>query len=97
MRKSQPRRGRYFVYLVQCVDGTYYSGSTNNLDARIRLHNAGNGAKYLRGRGPVNLVYAKEYRYYKNALRAEWYLKRQTRAYKEEVIRSYESKNISSS
>ena len=89
MRKSQPRHGRYFVYLVQCVDGTYYSGSTNNLDARIRLHNAGNGAKYLRGRGPVQLVYAKEYRYYKNVLRAERHLKRQTRTYKEELIRVY--------
>ena len=96
MRKSQPRHGRYFVYLVQCVDGTYYSGSTNNLDARIRLHNAGNGAKYLRGRGPVRLVYAKAYGYYKNALRAESYLKRQTRTYKDELIKAHGVRTSSS-
>jgi len=81
--------------MVRCVDGTYYSGSTNDLEARVRLHNAGNGAKYLRGRGPVRLVYVKEYRYYKNALRAESYLKRQTRRYKEELINVYASRNIS--
>ncbi len=81
--------------MVRCVDGTYYSGSTNDLEARVRLHNAGNGAKYLRGRGPVRLVYAKEYRYYKNALRAELYLKRQTRKYKKGLINVYASRNIS--
>ena len=93
MRKSRPRHGRYLVYIVQCADGTYYSGSTNDLEARIKLHNAGNGAKYLRGRGPVRLVYAKEYRYYKNALRAERYLKRQTKIYKEELIKIYQKSN----
>lgn len=43
------RRGRYYVYMVQCLDGTYYAGSTNDLERRLKLHNAGNGAKYLRG------------------------------------------------
>jgi len=45
--------------------------------------------KYLRGKGPVTLVYAKAYRYYKNAIRAERYLKRQTRQYKDELIRAH--------
>ena len=75
--------------MVKCRDGTYYTGSTNDLEARLKLHNTGDGAKYLRGRGPVNLVYAKEYRYYKNVLRAERYLKRQTRQYKGELINIY--------
>ncbi|MBI3317876.1 MAG: GIY-YIG nuclease family protein, partial [Candidatus Omnitrophica bacterium] len=47
------RHGAYAVYMVRCTDGTYYTGLTNNLEARIKLHNAGNGAKYLRGKGPV--------------------------------------------
>ncbi|MBI3292666.1 MAG: GIY-YIG nuclease family protein [Elusimicrobia bacterium] len=75
--------------MVQCVDGTYYTGSTNNLEARVKLHNAGNGAKYLRGKGPVQLVYAKEFRYYKNALHAERSLKKATRQQKEELVRIY--------
>ena len=89
MNRERQRHGCYYVYIVECTDGTYYTGSTSNLDVRIKLHSAGNGAKYLRGRGPIQLVYAKEYRYYKNALRAERYLKRQTRRFKEELIRIY--------
>ena len=90
--KNRKCHGQYYVYIVQCADGTYYTGSTNNLKNRLKLHNAGNEAKYLRGRGPVTLVYAKEYRYYKNTMRAERYLKRQTRWYKEELVKSYVSK-----
>lgn len=88
-RAIQPRHGKYFVYMVQCSDGTYYTGSTSSLEARIKLHNAGNGAKYLRGKGPVELVYAKEYRYYKNALHGERNLKKTTRREKEALIRIY--------
>ncbi len=83
------RHGKYFVYMVQCADGTYYAGSTNNLEVRIKLHNAGNGAKYLRGKGPVQLIYAKEYRYYKRVLHAERNLKKLTREQKKELIRIY--------
>lgn len=88
-RAIQPRHGKYVVYMVECADGTYYSGSTNDLEARIKLHNSGNGAKYLRGKGPVRLVYAKEYRYYKRALNAERQLKKLTRKEKEALIRIY--------
>ena len=93
MKGRATRHAHFWVYVVKCRDGTYYTGSTNDLEARLKLHNTGDGAKYLRGRGPVNLVYAKEYRYYKNVLRAERYLKRQTRRYKEELINSYQAKN----
>jgi putative endonuclease len=46
----------WFVYLVQCIDNTYYIGITNNLDKRIEAHNTGGGAKYTRGRRPVKLI-----------------------------------------
>ncbi len=85
----QARHGKYIVYMVQCADATYYIGSTNNLESRIKLHNAGNGAKYVRGKGPVRLVYAKEYRYYKNVLHAERNLKKLTRSQKEMLIKNY--------
>ena len=39
MKTSQPRHGRYFVYMVRCGDGTYYTGSTANIEARLKLHN----------------------------------------------------------
>ena len=96
MRPKVTRHSWFWVYIVRCSDGTYYTGSTNDLRARIKLHDSGNGAKFLRGKGPVKLVYAREYRYYKNVLRAERYLKRQTRQYKEELVRVYASKHVCS-
>ena len=48
----------WLVYLLRCGDGSLYCGSTNNLDARIRRHNQGMGAKYTRGRLPVTLAAA---------------------------------------
>ena len=89
-KKIIKRKGRFFVYIVQCKDGTYYTGYTKNLDERVSLHNSGNGAKYLKGKLPVTLVYAKEYKYYKNALRGERKIKKLTRNQKERLIRNYD-------
>lgn len=84
-----PRAGRFVVYIVRCATGAYYTGYTKNLDARLRLHNAGNGARFLRGKGPVELVYAKAYRYYLHAVREERRLKRRSRADKDALVRAY--------
>ena len=92
MRAQTQRHGRYWVYIVQASDHTYYTGSTNNLERRLTLHNAGNGAKYLRGRGPVRLVYVKAYRDYKQALRAERDLKNLTREQKHALIHECDEK-----
>ncbi len=46
----------WVVYLIQCADNTYYCGCTNNLTKRLELHNKGRGAKYTRGRTPVQLI-----------------------------------------
>ena len=93
MNRAIKRRAKYFVYMIECRKSTYYAGYTNDLTARINLHNSGHGAKYLRGKLPVKLVYAKEYRYYKNALHAERNLKKLTRAQKEELVRIYEKQS----
>ena len=45
------------LYIVRCSDGTLYTGITNDLDRRLSMHDAGTGARYTRGRGPVELVY----------------------------------------
>jgi len=86
MSSKRRRDGRYSVYIVECADGTYYTGSTNNVESRLRLHNSGKGAKCLRGKRPVKLVYAKAYGSSRSALRAEAHLKKQTRTYKEALI-----------
>lgn len=80
------REGNFFVYIVQCRDGSYYTGFTNDIESRVTLHNSGKGAKYLKGKLPVKLVYSKEYRYYKNALKGERKIKKLTRSEKEKLI-----------
>ena len=47
----------WIVYLLQCADGTLYTGITNDLERRMAEHEAGRGAKYTKGRGPLQLVY----------------------------------------
>jgi putative endonuclease len=93
-QRAIKREGRFFVYIVQCKDGTYYTGYTTNLSRRVEEHNKGHGAKYLKkNKLPVRLVYAKEYRYYKNVLKAEKRLKKLTREQKERLVRIYAENN----
>ncbi|MFH1753593.1 MAG: GIY-YIG nuclease family protein [Candidatus Omnitrophota bacterium] len=80
------RRGRHFVYIAECVDGTYYTGYTLDLERRLKMHNAGRGAKYTRDRRPVALIWHKEYRNFRPALLAEKRIKGLTRIKKEELI-----------
>ncbi|MBN1794957.1 MAG: GIY-YIG nuclease family protein [Candidatus Omnitrophica bacterium] len=87
MKRKIRRRNHYCVYLVTCKNGTYYAGYTANLERRLREHNAGKrGAKYVRGKGPVCLVWYKEYRYLHYAMSAEHRIKRLTRLEKEKLI-----------
>lgn len=51
------RQLNWIVYILRCGDGTLYTGITNDLDRRIAEHEAGQGAKYTKGRGPLQLVY----------------------------------------
>jgi len=80
------RRGRFFVYILCCCDGTFYTGYTPDLVRRLELHNSGQGAKYTRSRRPVELVWSKEYRYFKRAFLAELKIKKLTRKQKERLI-----------
>ncbi|MFH1995650.1 MAG: GIY-YIG nuclease family protein [Candidatus Omnitrophota bacterium] len=68
------------------------TGYTHDLEKRIKEHSSSGsrGAKYLRGRGTVELVYAKEYRYYKNVLAAERRIKRLSHRQKQELVSLYE-------
>ena len=50
-----------YVYILRCADGSLYTGWTNDLEKRVKTHNAGKGAKYTKTRLPVELVYYEEY------------------------------------
>lgn len=80
------RKGKFYVYIVECQNGTYYTGYTPDLVRRIKLHNAGKGAKYTRDRRPVKLVWRKEYKYFKLAFLEEKRIKRLTREQKIKLI-----------
>ena len=75
-----------YTYILRCNDGTYYCGWTNDLEKRIKTHNAGKGSKYTKTRLPVELVYYEEFSTKKEAMSREWHIKRLTRAQKEELI-----------
>jgi putative endonuclease len=77
---------KHFFYVLTCSDGSLYGGYTNNLERRIKLHNEGKGAKYTRGRGPVELTYYRSYETKGDALRAEYKFKRLARKKKDEFL-----------
>ena len=84
------REGKFHVYIVECSDGSYYTGYTNDLETRIKEHNGSKrGAKYLRGKLPATLVYEKEYRYYKRAVQAEIRIKQLSHKQKRELAEIY--------
>jgi predicted GIY-YIG superfamily endonuclease len=66
---------KWFVYILECADGTLYTGITNNLVRRVKQHNEGKGAKYTRGRGPVTLVKFVELFSKRDALKLEYKIK----------------------
>jgi predicted GIY-YIG superfamily endonuclease len=73
---------RWHVYIVRCADDSLYTGVAKDLDARIAAHNEGRGAKYTRGRRPVELVYHETVPDRAAALRRELRIKRMTPAAK---------------
>ena len=76
----------WYVYILRCKDETLYTGITNDLTARIQAHNAGTGAKYTRGRGPVSLVYTETYPSHPEALRRDYAIKQLSKQQKLSLI-----------
>jgi len=77
---------KWFVYLLRCRDNTLYCGMTDDVARRLEAHNAGKGAKYTRGRGPLELVYQEECESYSAALRREYAIKQLSRQEKLNLI-----------
>ena len=78
---------RSWLYILRCADGSYYTGSTNNLDLRLAQHQAGEGGAYTRHRLPVKLVYTQEFPSEHEAFLRERQVKGWSRAKKEALIR----------
>jgi putative endonuclease len=75
-----------WVYIVQCCDGTYYTGVTRNLHNRIQAHNKKHGALYTKLKGPVTLVYSEEYQSHAPAYKREEELKKLSHNQKKSII-----------
>ena len=76
----------YYVYILQCNDGTLYTGYTDDPQRRLAVHNSGKGAKYTRARLPVELVYHEELADKSSALKREIEIKKMTRLQKLKLL-----------
>ena len=76
----------HYCYIVECADGTYYTGWAIDPERRVAMHNKGRGAKYTKMRLPVQLVYVEEQPDLSTALKREIAIKRMTRLRKRRLI-----------
>lgn len=76
------------VYILKCCDGTLYTGIAKDVVARVKKHNSGQGAKYTRGRLPVELLYTESVGSHGDALRREMEIKRMSVANKNKLVYS---------
>ena len=75
-----------YTYILECADGTLYTGWTNDIEKRLESHNAGTGAKYTRTRTPVTPVYLEQFETKQEAMSREFHIKKLTRLQKEKLI-----------
>ena len=78
----------FYVYILQCHDGSLYTGYTTDVERRLREHNEGKASKYTRSRLPVRCVYWEEFLTKSEALKREMAIKKLSRQQKETMIRS---------
>ncbi|KUP04573.1 endonuclease [Bacillus coahuilensis p1.1.43] len=70
---------RHYMYVLECRDGSYYTGYTTDMVRRVHEHNTGKGAKYTKAKRPVTLKYWETFESKREAMRAEYYFKKQSR------------------
>lgn len=85
----------YFVYILRCADQSLYTGIALDIKARIELHRSGKGAKYVRARLPVRLVYSETVSDKSAALKREWEIKKLSKSEKEKLcVESLDSHHL---
>ncbi len=78
-----------YTYILRCADETLYTGWTNDLEKRIKMHNEGRGAKYTKSRRPVELVYYETFDTKEEAQSREWHIKQLTKKEKLKLIQTF--------
>ena len=78
----------WYLYILRCGDGTFYTGITTDVERRLEEHRQGRGAKYTRGRGPLELAYQEKCETHSEALKREYAVKQLSREEKEQLIDS---------
>lgn len=82
------------LYILRCGDGTLYTGIAVDARKRLEMHRSGKGAKYTRGRGPLELVHVEQCKDHPAALRREMEVKKLSRAEKEALIATQKEEEI---
>ena len=86
---------QWYLYILRCKDNTLYTGITTDLEKRLEAHRSGKGAKYTRGRAPLELVYQESCGSHSNALKREAEIKKLPRTAKELLVKTQEFQNYS--
>jgi putative endonuclease len=84
--KDQQPNSSHYIYVLECSDGTLYTGYTTDVQRRLEEHNSGQGAKYTRGRRPVKLRHQEAFKNRSLAQKREYQIKQLPRSQKEELI-----------
>jgi putative endonuclease len=84
----------HVVYVLECADGSFYTGYTTDLERRVAEHEAGDGAKYTRGRAPVEVVHVERFDSRSAALSREHEVKQLTRRGKERLVAASEPPDV---
>lgn len=77
---------QWFLYLIRCADGKLYTGISTDVEHRFQQHETGEGAKFTRGRGPLDLVFQQSVGDRSRASRLEWRVKRLNKKDKEKLV-----------
>ena len=85
---NEASAGGHYVYVIECSDGTYYTGYTTDVERRVAEHNEGTAAKYTRGRRPVTLVHVETYDSQSAAMQREYAIKQLRRREKERLVQN---------
>lgn len=79
----------WYLYILKCKDGSYYTGITLELERRLEQHKQGKASRYTRARLPVEMIYSEPCRNHSKALKREYEVKALTRREKESLLDAY--------
>ena len=91
LRSNAFGKGLFYVYILECLDGSYYTGYTTDIAKRVLKHKSGEGSKYVRAKGFKEVVYFEEFSSKELAMKREYFIKNSSREYKLGLISGFGS------